>query len=87
MLGVDPFRLALARRVLDELMPPMIAPALHGDWRTIAPEHNHALDRLAALGQCLVDRALERRGLPATPAAIGGDHESGAGILDAIAQR
>ncbi len=45
------------------------------------------LHGFAALGQRLVDRALEFDRMAAAPAAVGGDHELGAGIFDSILDR
>ncbi len=62
----------------------MIAAGAHGAVAARAAVHDDALNAGAAVGQRLVHRALQFDGMAAAPAAVGGDHELGARILDAV---
>ena len=66
------------------VVPPMVASGAHGAVAARAAVDDDALNAGAAVGQRLVDRALQFDGVAAAPAAVGGDHELGARILDAV---
>ena len=97
MLGVDPLRLAGGRLVGDGVVPPDIAAGDHRGRRARRgaldprpvdpPQHEHGLDRRAAVRQRLVGGGLELHDLSAAPTAVGGDHAACAGVLDAVLQR
>ena len=57
ILGIDPFRFAMRIVTLHEVVPPVIARGQHLALAAESCINDHALYRLAALGQGFVDRA------------------------------
>src|ERR1700722_9465196 len=86
MIGVDRLWLADRRLAFHHLVPPHIAPRFHRHVLAGAPVDDDALDRRAARLQRLIDGGLEADAATAAPAAVGGDDELRAGILDAVLQ-
>ena len=87
MLGLDPFRFAALGGGAQQLVPPEIAAGLHVDTVTGALVYDDLLDGLAALCQGFVRDLLERHDVAGTVAAVGGDQQARAGVLDAVLQR
>ena len=90
VLGAHLLGRALRRDFCDLVMVPEVAAGLHGDGAAGAPHDQHVAHRGAvALGSLdrLVGIGLERNGLAAAQALVGGDDEIGAAILDAVRQR
>ena len=71
---------------LGRVVPPHIAGVVPANVVATALEDNHALHRGAgAVGQRGVHVVLQRNHSTAPPAAIGGDDQAGAGIVDPVA--
>ncbi|MDQ1076163.1 hypothetical protein QE388_002372 [Microbacterium sp. SORGH_AS 969] len=83
--------LVLARGLWYDVVPPDVAVVDPLDVVLAALDHEHVLDGLldagpVAVGERLVDRGLEGRHLSLAPAAVGGDDELRAGVVDAGAE-
>ena len=77
------------RRVLHQLVIPVVAPVLHrapASARRPALHDDDVLDR-RRVRERLVGHLLERHDLAAAIAAVGGDEQRGLRVVDAIAQR
>ena len=85
MLRVELRRRTLGARVAHQVVPPEVAARGERDVLTGAPD-DHDLLHIAAL-EGFVDGGLERVGLAAAEAAVGGDHQLRPGVVDAVAQR
>ncbi len=81
MLGVVRLRHVLGRLAAGDLVPPHVQALVPGGLLPGAADHQHVLDGRAA-EHGLVDGGLERGGLAAPVAAVGGDDHLGVGVLD-----
>ena len=81
VLGLDPHGLVLGGGGLARLVPPHVAALGPLDVPAGAAHHEHLLDRLAAAGERLVDRGLERHRLAAAELAVRRDDHAGLGVL------
>jgi hypothetical protein len=71
----------------DGVIPPDITPGLHGHRLTRATQHEDGLDTRATLGERLVGGRLQFDDVATASTAIGRDHATRTGILDAILER
>ena len=81
----------LGGRRRDDVVPPQVAAVGPVDVVVAAPDDEDVLDGLlhagaVAVAERHVDGGLERRDLALAVAAVGGDHELRAGVVDARAQ-
>ena len=83
MLGVEGFGFVRIRRAVPGIVPPDIAALLHRDGVVATFDHDHRLHGGRALDG-LVDVGLEFDDLAAPPAAVGGDDELGATVIDTV---
>ena len=88
VLGVHRLWRADVRRVLHQLVVPVVPPGLHVDAQIggAAADDDDAGDRRGRR-QRLVGHLLERHDIAATVAAVGGDQHLALRVVDAIAQR
>ncbi len=84
MLRVHPFGFANCALSGHRVLPPNIAAGAHWAVTARAGINDDVLHRRTAVGERLVDRALELDCVAAAPAAIGGDHERRTRVFDAI---
>src|SRR5690606_33647228 len=83
VLAVDGDGLALGRRGGDEVVPPVVTAVLHLDVGAAAVHDDHAAHAGAALDGDVHVR-LQRRGLAAPVAGVGGDDHDGGRVVDAV---
>jgi hypothetical protein len=81
LLAVDRHRGAVRRRVGHQLVPPEVPVRVHLDRRAAAVDHHDVLDAGRAPGEGRVDVDLERARHPPAVAGIGGDDQTGIGVL------
>ena len=86
VVGADPFGFAYAGLALGDVVPPVVAAVLHRHVVTGAFEYDHVVDAVAAVIHRLVDVLFQRDDLAGAVAAVSGDDDRGAGVIDAVTQ-
>ncbi len=87
MFRLDPLGLTLRGRPSHNVVPPHVAIRIHGHGLVGPPIHDDALHGRTAAGQGLVGGGLELDDVTGAPAAVGGNHELRAGVLDPVLER
>src|SRR5437763_1743195 len=83
MFAVEFFRWTVRINRLHCLVPPMIAAGFHVNLSSGSLDDDARLNRWSFL-QSFIDRSLEFHFIPASPAAVGGNHCLALRIVDAI---